>query len=160
MFIRKIVSGGQAGADRAGLDAAIAAGVPHGGWCPAGRWAEDGTIPAGYDLQETAARNPIVRTRRNVAESDATLIFAFGPPAGGSLATVSVARRIGRPYLVIDLDAADDAGIVRRITAWLESLTSAGEAGLVLNIAGTRGSRAPGIYERVRTILDWVLRNG
>lgn len=48
----KIVSGGQTGADRAALDWAIANQVPHGGWCPAGRIAEDGTISDRYQLQE------------------------------------------------------------------------------------------------------------
>ena len=45
-MIAKIVSGGQTGADRGGLDAAILLGVPHGGWCPKGRKSEDGVIPA------------------------------------------------------------------------------------------------------------------
>ncbi|MGD9687665.1 MAG: putative molybdenum carrier protein, partial [Desulfobacter sp.] len=44
-MIRKIVSGGQTGVDRAGLDAARAAGIPIGGYCPKGRLAEDGEIP-------------------------------------------------------------------------------------------------------------------
>jgi hypothetical protein len=46
--IAKIVSGGQTGVDRAGLDVALALGIPHGGWCPKGRKAEDGTIPGSY----------------------------------------------------------------------------------------------------------------
>lgn len=41
----KIVSGGQTGVDRAGLEAAIAIGLPYGGWVPKGRIAEDGTVP-------------------------------------------------------------------------------------------------------------------
>ena len=42
----EIRSGGQTGVDRAALDAAIDAGIVRGGWCPAGRRAEDGPIPA------------------------------------------------------------------------------------------------------------------
>ena len=38
----KIISGGQTGVDRGALDAAIALGLDHGGWCPLGRLAEDG----------------------------------------------------------------------------------------------------------------------
>ena|SRR2546425_12464089 len=66
----KIVAGGQTGVDRAALDWAIAQGVRHGGWCPKGRRAEDGTIPRRYRLKE--ARSPAyhVRTRWNVRESD------------------------------------------------------------------------------------------
>src|SRR5437870_597323 len=55
LMITKIVSGGQTGADRAGLDWAIAHGIPHGGWCPKDRLSEDGAIAACYDLQETEA---------------------------------------------------------------------------------------------------------
>lgn len=48
-MINKIVSGGQTGADRAGVDAAIECGVPYGGWLPKGRMAEDGKVPARYE---------------------------------------------------------------------------------------------------------------
>jgi hypothetical protein len=44
MALTKIVSGGQTGVDRGALDAALAAGFPCGGWCPADRRAEDGPI--------------------------------------------------------------------------------------------------------------------
>jgi len=56
-ILRKIVSGGQTGADRAALDWAISRGVLHGGWCPKGRRAEDGAIPPHYELQETDSAN-------------------------------------------------------------------------------------------------------
>lgn len=52
--VQRIVSGGQTGVDRAALDAAIALGIEHGGWCPQGRIAEDGVIPADYQLREAA----------------------------------------------------------------------------------------------------------
>lgn len=39
-MIQKIVSGGQTGADRAGLVVAIRWGFPYGGWCPKGRKAD------------------------------------------------------------------------------------------------------------------------
>jgi hypothetical protein len=56
-LLDKIVSGGQTGADRAALDWAIENGIPHGGWCPKGRLAEDGPIPARYNLTETPSSN-------------------------------------------------------------------------------------------------------
>ncbi|HEX4072580.1 MAG TPA: putative molybdenum carrier protein [Planctomycetaceae bacterium] len=49
--LRKIVSGGQTGVDRAALDVAIALNLPCGGWCPRGRPAEDGRIPKRYPLE-------------------------------------------------------------------------------------------------------------
>ena len=76
---RCIVSGGQTGVDRGALDAAIAAGIPHGGWCPRGRLAEDGPIAAQYQLRETRSAKYYIRTRKNVLDSDATLILCRGP---------------------------------------------------------------------------------
>jgi len=58
----KIVSGGQTGADRAGLDWAINNSISHGGWCPKGRKAEDGPIDGRYQLQETPSSNYSQRT--------------------------------------------------------------------------------------------------
>ena len=102
----RIVSGGQTGADRAALDAALAAGVPCGGWCPAGRRAEDGVIPARYPLVELAGGGYPARTRRNVVDSDGTVVMAYGPPTGGTRLTVDLCRQVGRPYLVVDAELA------------------------------------------------------
>ena len=52
--LERIVSGGQTGTDRAALDWALGARIPHGGWCPCGRRAEDGPLPERYELTETA----------------------------------------------------------------------------------------------------------
>jgi len=80
----RIVSGGQTGADRGGLDAAAALGIEHGGWCPAGRRAEDGTIPGLYTLAETLSPAYGDRTRANVRDSDATVVFTREAATGGS----------------------------------------------------------------------------
>jgi len=52
-LVSRIMSGGQTGADRAALDWGIEHGIPHGGWCPKGRRAEDGPIAVRYQSQET-----------------------------------------------------------------------------------------------------------
>ncbi|MCD6446738.1 MAG: putative molybdenum carrier protein, partial [Candidatus Marinimicrobia bacterium] len=83
----KIISGGQTGADRAGLDAAMELNIPVGGWCPKGRKSEDGPIDNKYPLQETTSGDYRVRTERNVKESDGTLIFTLGKPTGGTALT-------------------------------------------------------------------------
>ena len=100
MRIRKLVSGGQTGADRAALDWAIAHAVPHGGWCPAGRLAEDGPIPVCYGLVELAGAGYHERTRANVRDSDATLIVSIHAElTGGTLLTAKAAQLFGRPCL-------------------------------------------------------------
>ena len=93
--IRRVVSGGQTGVDRAALDAAIERGIPCGGWAPRGRRAEDGLIPAHYPVHETESDRYPVRTRANVRDSDATLILCRGRPSGGTAFTIACAEKIG-----------------------------------------------------------------
>ena len=102
--LRKIISGGQTGADRGGLDAAKALGLEMGGWCPAGRRAEDGRIPAHYPLTETVTREYKDRTVRNLVMADATLVCTYGPPGKGSSLTIRECARFVKPCLVVDLE--------------------------------------------------------
>lgn len=156
MELRRVVSGGQTGADRAALDVAIGLGIPYGGWCPAGGRAEDHPMPPGLladypDLRETEEADADVRTERNVRDSDATLVLV---PRGdwhspGTDRTVDCCRCLGRPHLVATLD---DPGAV---AAWLVDT-----AGSVLNVAGPRESQSPGIYDAARALLRRVLAGG
>jgi hypothetical protein len=153
MAVLKIISGGQTGADRGGLEAAIALSIPHGGWCPKGRLAEDGTVPGKYALSETCSADYAVRTERNVADSDGTVLFTRGEPSGGSALTASLARRAGRPLLHVDLKGVAGPAAAERVRAWL-----AGREIRILNVAGSRESEAPGIAAEVREILENALR--
>lgn len=144
-----IVSGGQTGADRAALDWAIARVVPHGGWCPRDRKAEDGELAGIYQLQETESTNYRSRTARNVRESDATLIVNLGELEGGSLETLRIAERSRKPVRVIQMDAAPDQEVIEDLRAWLSVLRVQ-----KLNIAGPRESKRPGIYLVTQTLLD------
>jgi hypothetical protein len=146
-----VISGGQTGADRAALDFAIARGIPHGGWCPLGRRAEDGVLDLRYRLRETGSKNYRQRTRRNVADSDATLILNLGELADGSLATRQFAEHAGKPVCVVALDADDLAVEIARVGEWLAARSMA-----VLNIAGPRESRRPGIYSKALAFLQAV----
>jgi Circularly permutated YpsA SLOG family len=101
--VRRIVSGGQTGVDRAALDVALELGLECGGWCPRGRRAEDGEIPARYPLRETRSAGYPVRTERNVRDSDATLVLHEGRLGRGTALTAGCARRLGRPLLEVDL---------------------------------------------------------
>lgn len=139
-FPTELVSGGQTGADRAALDAAIRHGLPHGGWCPAGRRAEDGAIPVFYGLVETTSRGYVQRTKWNVRDSDGTVVFTLGRSlSGGSLLTLEHARRIGRPFLHLHGDTPELTSTLRDFVAR--------HAIRRLNVAGSRESKEPGIYE-------------
>ena len=146
----RIVSGGQTGVDRAALDAALALGLSAGGWCPQGRRAEDGEIPARYPLVETSSSKYPARTRMNVHDSDATLILTLGVLDSGSRLTASFAQREGKPFLVVQLDAAD---ALERARAWLAQVQPR-----VLNVAGPRASKQHGVYGRTFAFLSRLLK--
>lgn len=145
------MSGGQTGADRGALDAAIELGIEHGGFCPRGRRAEDGAIPSTYSLVETASGDYPERTRRNVVTSDGTLLLTRGRPTGGSALTERIARAESRPFLHIDLDAGNSNPDLR-IQQWLTDNHIE-----VLNVAGPRASTSPGIARKVHDLLVAVL---
>lgn len=145
----RIVSGGQTGADRAALDWAIARGIPHGGWCPRGRKAEDGTIPRRYRLTETPSDAYLERTEWNVRDSDGTVILSLAETlTGGSRKTAELARQHGKPWLHLAREAArDDAGDQLRRFTQEHNIR-------VLNVAGPRASTEPEVGEFVRAVLD------
>jgi hypothetical protein len=134
MALRKIVSGGQTGVDRAALDVAKSLQLERGGWCPHGRLAEDGRIPDAYPLRETATTDYAERTECNVHDSDGTLVLTTGAPIGGTLFTIECAIKWRKPCLVIDLTLPVEPETGRR---WLENNDIA-----VLNIAGPRQSQS------------------
>ncbi len=145
---KRVISGGQTGVDRAALDAAMAAGIPVGGWCPKGRRAEDGPIDPRYPLVETESADYRERTERNVRDADATLILSPTPLTGGTLATARACRKWNKPFEIVDPWAPDAAA---RIRAWLRARKPQ-----TLNIAGPRESQRPGIGEQVRKLLAEV----
>ncbi len=149
----KIISGGQTGADRAALDAAIKLGIPHGGWLPRGRKTEDGPLPARYALQELDSFSYRKRTEKNVVSSDGTLIVSFGPLTGGSALTQHLAVKHDRPCLVLDLDEISMDEAVDAVVKWMKEHSIS-----TLNVAGPRASSSPGIYDTVLRLLlaiDW-----
>lgn len=118
-MIPKIISGGQTGADRGGLDAAIHCEIPHGGWCTKGRIAADGVIPVEYQLNEIVSSEYLPRTKANVFDSDATVIFTYGPLSGGSLQTATYAHHLEKPYHDVDLERTTRGKAVDGIVRWL-----------------------------------------
>ncbi|TWU10780.1 putative molybdenum carrier protein [Allorhodopirellula heiligendammensis] len=143
---RKIVSGGQTGVDRGALDAALALGIEHGGWCPAGRLAEDGQVPTRYQLVELSSRYYPHRTEKNVRDSDATLILYRGRMTGGTKLTQRLCRQIGKPDLSVSMGNASRAR--NKIIDWLNEVRPE-----ILNVAGPRESNAEGIQDATCTLL-------
>lgn len=147
--IRKIISGGQTGVDRAAFDFALENNLEIGGFVPKNRRAEDGKISDKYpNLIETATRNYAERTELNVKNSDATLILSQGKLAGGSLLTKRFAEENQKPLLHIDFTKSDSEKSVAQTLEWLAALNCA-----ELNIAGPRASTDPAIYGKTREFL-------
>jgi hypothetical protein len=150
-FCRHIVSGGQTGTDRGALDFAIENGYTHGGWAPRGRAAEDGSIPLEYQLTELVDGGYRQRTRRNVEDSDGTLIVNLGELEGGTLATQAFARQMGRPHLIVQLDSGVSVEAAANVLAWLRE-----NAIDTLNVAGPREEKRPGVYRLTVALLEAV----
>ena len=148
----RVVSGGQTGADRAALDVALEGGLAAGGWCPAGRRAEDGPIDPRYPLDETRSEDYAERTDWNVRDSDGTLIVARPPLSGGTALTERLAQSRRKPCLVVH---PDEPEAVERMRAWI-----AKHAIRTLNVAGPRESSGTGSYAATRRLLSGALGLG
>jgi putative molybdenum carrier protein len=133
--------------DQAALDWALAHGVDCGGSCPKGRKAEDGPIDPKYALKEMPSASYIQRTEWNVRDSDATVLFSIGPTlTGGSLKTVGFALKHMKPRL--HLCAGDNAAGDKLKAFSKEHRVK------ILNVAGPRASKEPGVGEFVISTLD------
>jgi hypothetical protein len=157
-MLRKIISGGQTGADRAGLDFAIETCLEHGGYVPRGRKAEDGRIADRYKLVElrTSTSSYPARTRRNIEESDGTVIFSLERlPSGGTKLTWGHAKKLGKPVQHIYPTRKERIFNPDSLCHEVQTLTDFLRSNKieVLNVAGPRESKEPGVYEWTLTLL-------
>ena len=140
-----IISGGQTGVDRGALDAAIEWDIPHRGWCTKGRKAEDGRIPARYNMQEIDGWQYWKRTEKNILSSDGTLVFPGKQKSKGTALTIRLAHRHGKPLAVIN---PYDPSAVETVRSWIANFNIR-----EIKIAGPRESGAPGISLLTRNLL-------
>lgn len=152
MALRRIVSGGQTGVDRGALDAALDAGFPCGGWCPEGRIAEDGVIPARYPLIEQPEAGYEERTLQNVLDSDGTAVLYFRTLQGGTRLTLEYCIEHGKPCQAVDAGSSTPEACAAALAAFIERNRIA-----VLNFAGPRASKWPGAHDYAQTATRIVL---
>ena len=149
----KIISGGQAGADRAALDYAIEFNIPYGGWVPKGRKTEDGTLPDKYKLQEMPTSDYSKRTEKNILAADGTLIVSYGRLTGGSALTQFLSEKRNKPFIHVDFNRVSIDEASKAVRIWLEKNQIE-----TLNVAGPRARKDPAIYEATRRLLEAVFR--
>lgn len=149
-MLKKIISGGQTGADRAALDAALAIGIPHGGSCPYGRVAEDGVISARYNLTEIGGGYR-QRTKTNVLEADGTVVFYDAYMQGGTEATALFCMRFKKPYKLIDIETVSPQTAAMLVSKFVVEYEVA-----TLNIAGPRAGSCVRIYDFVYSVISQV----
>lgn len=138
----KVVSGGNTGADIAGLVAAKALNIPTGGYAPKGWRTEDGPKPelgSVYGLVESVSASYVVRTLQNVQQSDGTVVFG-DVTSVGTRQTLQNCRVWEKPHVINPTSDQLRAWIVR-------------EQIRVLNVAGNRESTRPGIEREVTAVL-------
>lgn len=142
-MLKKIISGGQTGADFAGLLAGAALGIETGGTAPKG-WriqtyeGREGSDPRLklFGLTEHKSRDYPPRTRSNAQCSDGTVWFGWEYSPGGKL-TIGTCQKHRKPY-ILNPRSGD-------LALWIELNRIE-----VLNIAGNRYSpENPDIEQRV-----------
>ena len=151
-MVAKIMSGGQTGADQAGLAVGKRLCIPTGGFVPKGFITEAGPRPdlaAKHGLEEA---DTTVYAERNVRLADGTVVFGDAR-SPGSVLTIGLCRRHGKPRLTIPPDDVPDQA-ARQLRAWLDEHRIA-----TLNVAGNRASQAPEIAHLVRAVLELALQD-
>lgn len=148
-MIRKIISGGQVGADQAALDVAIKLGIPHGGWIQKGRKTQSGILPEKYRLKEMPTASFKERIEQNVKDSDGSLIISHGKPTGSSDYSRKMALKYKRHLLHIDPSQRNTRQSAELINSWiaLHNIEN-------LNVSGSRTSEDPNIYKVTMDILE------
>jgi len=146
-MLKKIISGGQTGADQGGLEAAETLGLETGGKVPNGFKTENGPAPELgklFGLEELASHEYPPRTRYNVVDSDGTIIFGRTSETGSRM-TRRMCKESNKPCLVIEEFDKDGLRYIRSFIERYEIET--------LNIAGNRESKFPGLRLKVRNFL-------
>ena len=148
----KFRTGGQTGVDRAVLHFCLENQEEVCGWCPAGRKAEDGTIPTHYPLDELQGAGYGERTEANVRDSDGTLILHLGNISGGTQLTAECCRKLGKPCLSLNMISVDKEAQIEELLEFMES-----EKIRELNVAGPRASEESEAYDKARIFLQLFL---
>ena len=148
-MLKKIISGGQTGADRATLDVAIQFNIPHGGWIPKGSKVGDSRLPDKYHFQEMPTSSYQTTTEKNVFDSDGTLTFSRGAPSGEIKYIRMIALQHKKHFLLINFNKTTTYDASSLILSWirLQNIET-------LFVSGPKASEDEKIYGDVFRVLE------
>lgn len=148
----KIISGGQTGIDRLGLEVGKELGLETGGTTTPGYYTENGRDESLKDFGVTeispelqAGRKGrefyLPRTEQNVLNSDGTVYFSTDEDSAGRIATQRFAKQYNKPFLLNPTS--------QELAQWLVDNNIG-----TLNVAGNRGSKvSPEFDSQVRNTI-------
>lgn len=151
-MITKVISGGETGVGQAALDAAIKVGIAHGGSISKGRLNEAGPVSEKYQLVEIPTISYSEITRKNVLDSDGTLILSHGNLSGGTRLIQKQTEELKKPCLHADLTDKPVFWVVSNVHQWVTK-----NVVQVLNITGPSASKDPKIYEMAFYVVEGLL---
>lgn len=145
MKLKRVISGGQTGADREGLEQAKLLGLETGGTAPKGWKTDEGPAPelgTLFGLVESHSSDYAVRTHQNVADSDVTVWFGT-EDSPGFYCTRSGCKKHGKEFY-INPDMLQLEYLANSFQTW--------------NVAGNRRRKNPNVIGLVQDAFNIVKR--
>ena len=150
-MLKKIISGGQTGVERAALDAAIKLDIPHDGWTYKGRKTEEGVLPEQYNVKEIENPSYFERLENNIVDSDGTVILTFGQVPIVNRAITDLANKHKKPYLHIDLIECTRNHAIASVRKWM-----IGYEIETVYFTGSKPHAAPNVYEEAMQAIEGI----
>lgn len=152
-MLKKVISGGQTGADIAGLRAAKRCGIETGGTAPLNYAIENGRncdLGRVFGLKQSQSQGWTLRTKQNVLDADATLILAHKIKSAGTQLTIEFCVFYKKPYKIVKCSekGIPNPGEMDEARNWLKLFNPT-----TLNIAGNRESKCPGLEKGAEAFL-------
>ena len=160
MTLKKIISGGQSGADLSGLIAAKSCGIPTGGTMPNGWRTLDGSKPEyaeQFGMVEHTAWSYVPRTFQNVKESSGTIRFAYNFESSGEKCTLKAIKQYERPYFDVKIKdpavfSVNELQHPKNVAEWIVANKIE-----ILNVAGNSEHTCSGIGKWVERFMIAVI---
>ena len=153
LMIKKIISGGHPGAEKAALDAALKLGISHSGWAYKGRKTEEGLLSPQYQIKETFDKNFENRIEKNVLEAAGTVVFSHGKLSIGLKLIKELSNKHKRHFLHIDLNESPLNFAASTFRAWMIK----NEIDTVY-VTGQKPVKGSDIYSEVIKVIEGVQR--